>query len=72
MEERNYGMPKAAIAISKGAEGKMELASSEEMARRKQFVARLRLKMAKPATESDKKLWQEFMDLGKERLTFRS
>lgn len=66
-------MLKAAIAVSEDAEGKMnELASPEEMARRKQLVARLRLKMVKPATESDKRLWQEFMDLGKERLTFRS
>lgn len=66
-------MPKTAIAISEGAEGKMnKLASPEEMGRRKELVARLRLKMAKSATESDQKLWREFMDLGKERLTFRS
>ena len=66
-------MPKTAIAISESGEEKLsELASPEEMARRKQFVARLRRKMAKPATELDQKLWQEFMDLGKERLTFRS
>jgi hypothetical protein len=49
-----------------------EPASPEEMAQRKRVAARLRAKMAKPATEYDRKLWQEFMDLGRERLTFRS
>ncbi|MFY9826281.1 MAG: hypothetical protein WAM82_33265 [Thermoanaerobaculia bacterium] len=49
-----------------------EPASPEEMEQRKRVAALLRAKMAKPATAADRKFWQEFLDLGKERLTFRS
>jgi len=65
-------MPRHATAQIEDTELKLsQPASPEEMVQRKRVAARLRAKMAKPATESDKKLWQEFMDLGRERLTFR-
>jgi hypothetical protein len=66
-------MPRHATARIEDAELKLnEPASPEEMVQRKRVAARLRAKMAKPATEHDRKLWQEFLDLGRERLTFRS
>ncbi|HEX3555511.1 MAG TPA: hypothetical protein VIA62_19995 [Thermoanaerobaculia bacterium] len=43
----------------------------EEMEKRRRIAARIEADMAKPTTEEDEKLWQEFLDLGKERLTFR-
>jgi hypothetical protein len=66
-------MPRHAIAHLGEAELRMsEPASAEEMEQRKRVAALLRAKMAKPATESDRALWQEFLDLGQQRLTFRS
>jgi hypothetical protein len=72
-QKRKTEMPRHATARIEDAELKLsEPAPPEEMVQRKLVAARLRAKMAKPATEHDKKLWQEFMDLGRERLTFRS
>ena len=66
-------MPRHATARIGEEELKLrEPASPEEMVQRRRVAERLRAKMAKPATEHDKKLWQEFLDLGRERLTFRS
>jgi len=65
-------MPKHATVEIDDLERKMnEPVLPEEMELRRRVVAHFRAKMAKPATESDEKLWQEFLDLGKERLTFR-
>lgn len=76
---RRYGrgehqVPRHATAHVEDSELKMtDLASPEEMARRKQVVARLRSRMAAPVTETDRGLWREFMaELEKERVTFRS
>lgn len=66
-------MPRHATAHLEEADLAMsEPASPEEMEQRKRVAALLRAKMAKPATAADRKFWQEFLDLGKERLTFRS
>jgi hypothetical protein len=67
-------MPRHATAHIEDSELKMrDLAPPEEMARRKQVVARLRSRMAAPMTETDRELWRELMaELGKDRVTFRS
>ncbi|MBW8878041.1 MAG: hypothetical protein JF614_24015 [Acidobacteria bacterium] len=45
----------------------------EEMEHRKRVIARIQARMAKPATEADKRIWEEFIaDLERERSTFRS
>jgi len=74
MEEGNTRMPRHATARIEDSELKMrDLASPEEMERRKQVVARLRSRMAAPVTETDRELWREFMaGLEKEPVTFRS
>jgi hypothetical protein len=41
------------------------------MEKRRRIAARIKADLAKTATEEDEKEWQEFLDLGKERLTFR-
>jgi hypothetical protein len=47
--------------------------SGEAMAKRKRVAALIRARMAKPATQSEEKLWHELKaEMKKERLTFRS
>jgi hypothetical protein len=49
-----------------------ELASSEEMERRRQVATRLRSLRERPMTEAEKELWREIdAELEKERLPFR-
>ena len=74
MEEGNTRMPRHATAHIEDAELRMrELASPEEMERRKRFTGRLRSRMAFPVTEADREIWRELVaDLEKERVTFRS
>ena len=47
--------------------------SREAMAQRKRVASMIRTRMARPATESEEKLWRELKtSIEKERLTFRS
>jgi hypothetical protein len=72
-EEGNPKMPSHAIARIEDEDLKLsDPASPEEMVQRRRVAERLRAKMAKLATEHDKRLWQKFLALGRERLTFRS
>ncbi|MFL6234844.1 MAG: hypothetical protein ACJ76N_17045 [Thermoanaerobaculia bacterium] len=49
-----------------------DLASPEEMERRREFMARLRARMAVPATEAELEIWREFVaDLERDRPKFR-
>lgn len=66
-------MPKPVTAPIDETDLKMaELASSEEMERRRQVAARLRSLRARPMTETEKELWREIdTELAKERLSFR-
>jgi len=48
-------------------------ATPEEMEHRERVIARIQARMAKPASEADKRLWQKFIaELERERPTFRS
>jgi hypothetical protein len=45
----------------------------EAMEQRKRLAGLIRARMAKPATATEKKLWQELkVEIEKERVTFRS
>jgi hypothetical protein len=49
------------------------VASLEAMKQRKHLAGLIRARMAKPATATEKKLWQELKaEVEKERVTFRS
>ena len=49
-----------------------DLAPPEEMERRRELVARMRARMAIPATEAEKRIWKEFVaDLERDRPKFR-
>ena len=67
-------MPKQAAARVEDSDMNADTpASGEAMMRRKRVAALIRSRMAKPATESEERLWQELKtDMQKERLTFRS
>jgi len=67
-------MPKHATTFISEAERKRQLndlAPPEEMERRRELVARMRARMAVPATEAELKIWREFVaDLEKDRSNF--
>lgn len=68
-------MPKHATRFISEAERKRQLkdlASPEEMERRREVLDWFRARMATPATEEDLKIWREFAaDLEKDRSNFR-
>jgi hypothetical protein len=67
-------MPKSATARVEELAMKTDTpVSGEAMAKRKRVAALIRARMAKPATQSEEKLWHELKaEMKKERLTFRS
>ena len=49
------------------------MAGSEAMEQRKHLAERIRARMAKPATLTEQRLWQELKaEVSEKRLTFRS
>lgn len=68
-------MPKHATKFISDAELKRQmndLAPPEEMERRRELVARMRARMAIPATEEEMRIWREFAaDLERDRPKFR-
>jgi hypothetical protein len=69
-------MPKHATALfisdTERERQMKDLAPPEEMERRREFMARLRARMAVPATEEELEIWREFVaDLERDRPKFR-
>ena len=67
-------MSKRTIAVVEEQDMKTStLATEEAMAKRRILASLIRDRMAKPATASEQKLWQELKEgVEKDRLTFRS
>jgi len=66
-------LKRATVRVEESAMKTDTPASGEAMAKRKRVAALLRARMAKPATESEERLWQELKtEMKKERLAFRS
>jgi hypothetical protein len=68
------GMAKHARAVVEEPDMRTRTVVSEEaMEKRKRLAALVRARMDKPATATEKRLWQELKaEVAKERLTFRS